>query len=154
MARVARATSIPVATGERLTTKHEFARVLSAGAAAILQPNLGRCGGLLEGKKIAALAECHYAQIAPHLYSGPVLGAANIQLATCTTNFLILEGIGRWDGIHADLLKVPIRWEDGHVIPPTGPGLGIELDEAVALAHPYTGAHLHLEALPGEYRAP
>jgi galactonate dehydratase len=154
MARVARATSIPVATGERLTTKHEFARVLAAGAAAILQPNLGRCGGLLEGKKIAALAECHYAQIAPHLYSGPVLGAANVQLATCTTNFLILEGIGRWDGIHAELLKEPIRWEDGHVIPPTAPGLGVELDEAVALAHPYTGAQLHLEALPGEYRRP
>jgi galactonate dehydratase len=151
MARVARATSIPIATGERLTTKHEFARVLAAGAAAILQMNLGRVGGLLEARKIAALAECHYAQIAPHLYSGPVLGAANIQLATCTTNFLILEGIGRWDGIHAELLQEPIRWEDGHVIPPTAPGLGIELDEAVALAHPYTGAHLHLEALPGEY---
>jgi galactonate dehydratase len=151
MARVARATSIPIATGERLTTKHEFARVLEAGAAAILQMNLGRVGGLLEAKKIAGLAECHYAQIAPHLYSGPVLGAANIQLATCTTNFLILEGIGRWDGIHAALLKEPIRWEDGHVIPPTAPGLGVELDEEVALAHPYTGAQLHLEALPGEY---
>ena len=64
--------------------------------------NLGRVGGLLEAKKIAGMAECHYAQIAPHLYSGPVIGAANIQLATCTPNFLILEGIGRWDGIHAD----------------------------------------------------
>ena len=150
MARVARATSIPIATGERLTTKYEFARVLETGAASILQMNLGRVGGLLEGKKIAGMAECHYAQIAPHLYCGPVVGAANIQLATCTPNFLILEGIGRWDGIHADLLKEPIRWEDGHVLPPTGPGLGVELDEAVALAHPYTETHLHLEALPGE----
>ena len=113
MARVARATSIPIATGERLTTKYEFARVLETGAASILQMNLGRVGGLLEGKKIAGMAECHYAQIAPHLYCGPVVGAANIQLATCTPNFLILEGIGRWDGIHADLLKEPIRWEDG-----------------------------------------
>ena len=84
MARVARATSIPIATGERLTTKHEFARVLEAGAAAILQPNLGRVGGLLEGKKIASMAEAHYAQIAPHLYCGPVVGAANAQLAACT----------------------------------------------------------------------
>ena len=100
------------------------------------------------------MAECHYAQIAPHLYCGPVVGAANIQLATCTPNFLILEGIGRWDGIHADLLKQPIRWEDGHVIPPTGPGLGVELDEAVALAHPYSDAHLHLEAASGEIPAP
>ena len=117
MARVARATSIPIATGERLTTKYEFARVLETGAASILQMNLGRVGGLLEGKKIAGMAECHYAQIAPHLYCGPVVGAANIQLATCTPNFLILEGIGRWDGIHADLLKQPIRWEDGYVHP-------------------------------------
>ena len=148
--RVARATSIPIATGERLTTKYEFARVLETGAAAILQMNLGRVGGLLEAKKIAGMAECHYAQIAPHLYSGPVIGAANIQLAMCTPNFLILEGIGRWDGIHADLLKEPIRWEDGHVLPPAGPGLGVELDEAVALAHPYSGAHLHLEAVSGE----
>ena len=150
MARVARATSIPIATGERLTTKHEFARVLETGAAAILQMNLGRVGGLLEAKKIAGMAECHYAQIAPHLYSGPVIGAANIQLAMCTPNFLILEGIGRWDGIHAALLRQPIRWEDGYVIPPTAPGLGIELDEAVALAHPYDGPHLHLEAASGE----
>jgi galactonate dehydratase len=150
MGRVARATSIPIATGERLTTKHEFARVLATGAASILQPNLGRAGGLLEARKIAALAEVHYATIAPHLYSGPVLGAANIQLATCTTNFLILEGIGRWDGIHASLLVEPIRWERGYVIPPTGPGLGIELDEAVALAHPYRGDALHLEPQSGD----
>jgi L-alanine-DL-glutamate epimerase-like enolase superfamily enzyme len=154
MARVARATSIPIATGERLTTKYEFARVLETGAASILQMNLGRVGGLLEGKKIAGMAECHYAQIAPHLYCGPVVGAANIQLATCTPNFLILEGIGRWDGIHADLLEEPIRWEDGHVIPPTAPGLGVELDEAVALAHPYEDAHLHLEAASGELPLP
>ena len=95
MATVARATSIPIATGERLTTKYEFARVLSHGAASILQPNLGRVGGLLEAKKIAGMAEAQYAQIAPHLYCGPVVGAANIQLATCTPNFSILEGIER-----------------------------------------------------------
>ena len=144
MAIVARATSIPIATGERLTTKHEFARVLRTEAAAILQPNLGRVGGLLEAKKIAGMAEAHYAQIAPHLYCGPVVGAANIQLATCSPNFLLLEGIGRWDGFHAEILKRPIRWEEGHVIPPTEPGLGVELDEDVALAHPYDGDELHL----------
>ena len=146
MAIVARATSIPIATGERLTTKYEFARVLAAGAANILQMNLGRVGGLLEAKKVAALAEVHYAQIAPHLYCGPVVGAANIQIAACCTNFLLLEGIQQWGGFHAQLLKQPIRWEEGYVIPPTAPGLGIELDEAVAEAHPYDPAGaLHLE---------
>ena len=146
MATVARATSIPIATGERLTTKFEFARVLATGAARILQPNLGRCGGILEGKKIAALAEAHYAQIAPHLYCGPIVGAANIQLAACSPNFLLLEGILDWGGFHADILRRRIDWEDGYVIPPTAPGLGVELDEEVAAANPYAGDELHLSS--------
>lgn len=146
MAIVARGTRIPIATGERLTTKYEFARVLACGAANILQLNLGRVGGILEAKKVAALAEVHYAQIAPHLYCGPVVGAANIQIAACSPNFLLLEGIQQWGGFHSQILKQPIRWQDGYVIPPTTPGLGVELDEAVALAHPYDSAGpLHLE---------
>jgi galactonate dehydratase len=144
MAKVAASTTIPIATGERLTTKYEFARVLNLGAASILQMNLGRVGGLLEAKKIAGMAEAHYAQIAPHLYCGPVVGAANIQIATCSPNFLILESIERWDGFQARLLKKPIRWEDGYVIPPEEPGLGVELDEDFARSHPYTGEALHL----------
>ena len=144
MAEVARATAVPVATGERLSTKWEFARVLETGAASILQPALGRVGGVLETKKIAAMAEAHYAQVAPHLYCGPVEAAANVQLGACIPNFLILESIERMDGFHATLLKTPLRWEDGFVIPPTEPGLGIELDEAVARAHPYHDDALHL----------
>jgi len=144
MAIVARQTTIPIAAGERLTTKYEFARLLDLGAASILQMALGRVGGILEAKKIAGMAEAHYAQIAPHLYCGPVEGAANIQLAACSPNFLILESIEDWGGFHAQLLKKPIRFEEGYVIPPTEPGLGIELDEDVALAHPYTGDELHL----------
>jgi 2-dehydro-3-deoxyphosphogalactonate aldolase len=123
MAKVARATSIPIATGERLTTKYEFARVLETGAAAILQMALGRVGGLLEAKKIAGMAEAHYAQIAPHLYCGPIEGAANIQISACSPNFLILESIQTWGGFHAEILKKPILWQDGHVIPPSEPGL-------------------------------
>ncbi|WP_423907735.1 mandelate racemase/muconate lactonizing enzyme family protein [Candidatus Spongiihabitans sp.] len=145
MARVARQTSIPIATGERLTTKYEFARVLEAQAAAILQPALGRVGGILEAKKIAGMAETYYAQIAPHLYCGPIEGAANVQLSTCTPNFLILESIQTWGGFHADILKNPMQWHNGYVIPPTEPGLGVELNEAIAEANPYTGTQLHLE---------
>ncbi|MEO5632290.1 mandelate racemase/muconate lactonizing enzyme family protein [Gaiella sp.] len=149
MAKVARGTSIPIATGERLTTKYEFSRVLETGAAAILQLNLGRVGGLLEAKKIAGMAEAHYAQIAPHLYCGPVVGAANIQLSACSPNFLVLEGIRDWGGFHAEILKTPIEWEDGYVIPSRAPGLGVELDEAVAAAHPYDGDELHLTPVFG-----
>ncbi len=145
MAKVARATSIPIATGERLSTKYDFHRLLQAGAAAILQMNLGRVGGILEAKKIAGMAEVYHAQIAPHLYCGPIVGAANIQLATCSPNFLILESIEYWQGFHAEILIKPVRWEDGYVIPSEDPGLGVELNEAVAEANPYTGTMLHLE---------
>ena len=144
MDRISRHTSIPIATGERLATKYDFARLLNAGAASILQMNLGRVGGILEAKKIAGLAEVHYAQIAPHLYCGPVVGAANIQISACSPNFLIQESILDWGGFHAEILKSPITWEDGYIIPPTAPGLGVELDEAVADKHPYTGKRLHL----------
>ena len=145
MARVARATSIPIAAGERLTTKYDFARVRRAGAAAILQINLGRVGGILEAKKIAAMAEVQHVQLAPHLYCGPIVGAANIQIATCSPNFLILESIERWQGFHADILVKPVRWEEGYVIPPSEPGLGVELNEAFIALHPYHGDQLHLE---------
>ena len=144
MATVASGTSIPVATGERLTTVSEFAAVLKANAAQILQPNLGRSGGILQGKKIASIAETHHALIAPHCYCGPVVAAANIALATCSPNFLILECIGTFDGFHADLLETPIKWEDGKVIPSKEPGLGVILNEEVARAHPYSGEELHL----------
>jgi galactonate dehydratase len=145
MAEVARYTCIPVATGERLCTKYEFSRVLETGAATILQPNLGRVGGILEAKKIAGIAEAHYAQIAPHLYCGPIVAAANIQLAACIPNFLILESIQQFGGFHAELLKKPLQWEGGYVIPSKEPGLGVELNEAVALAHPYDSNRLHLD---------
>ena len=107
--------------------------------------NLGRVGGLLEAKKISGLAETHYAQIAPHLYCGPIVGAANIQISTCTPNFLILEGIKDWGDFYSEILNDPIEWENGYVIPPTKPGLGVELNENVANKYVYEGTKLHLE---------
>ena len=146
MAKVARATQH---SDRRRRAARDQVRLCAPaatpGAAAILQMNLGRVGGILEAKKIAGMAEVHHVQIAPHLYCGPVVGAANIQLATCSPNFLILESIERWDGFHAEILRKPIRWEDGYVIPPTEPGLGVELNEAVIARHPYTDTALHLE---------
>lgn len=136
MALVARSTSIPIATGERLSTKYEFAELIETQAASILQMALGRVGGILEAKKIAGMAEAHYAHIAPHLYCGPIEGAAAIQIDTCSPNFLIQEGIEMWGGFHAEILTEPIRWEKGYIIPPTKPGLGVELNEEVAAQHP------------------
>tara|TARA_R110002124_G_scaffold688_8_gene3278 strand:- start:2261 stop:3493 length:1233 start_codon:yes stop_codon:yes gene_type:complete len=143
MAAVARAVPIPVATGERLTTKAEFAPVLRAGAAAILQPALGRAGGIWEAKKIAAMAEVYNAQVAPHLYAGPIEWAANIQLAVSIPNILMCECIET--PFHDKLIKSCIRVEGGYIEAPTAPGLGIDVDEALARAHPYHGQDLHLQ---------
>ena len=148
MALVARATSIPVATGERLATKYEFSRVLRNQSAAILQLAIGRVGGLLEAKKIASMAEAHYVQIAPHLYCGPIEAAANVQLGLCSPNFLIQESIETLGSFHADILTKPIQWQDGFILPLNEPGIGVQLNEEVALANPYTGDMLHLEMHP------
>ena len=91
MAKVARSVRIPVATGERLATKAEFAPILRSGAASILQPALGRAGGIWEMKKVAAIAEVYNAQMAPHLYAGPIEWAANVQLAASIPNILMCE---------------------------------------------------------------
>jgi len=146
MAQVANFTSIPIATGERLTTRAEFARVIELRAAAILQPNTGRSGGILETRNIAAHAESYQIQIAPHCYCGPLVGAANIQVAATLPNFLILESIKTWDGFHAELLTQKIDWQEGHVIVSTEPGLGVELNEVVCDANPWCGSQLHLES--------
>lgn len=144
-AEVARAVRIPIATGERLTTKAEFATLLRTGGAKILQPALGRCGGIQEARKIAAIAEVFNAEMAPHLYAGPVEWAANIHFAVSIPNLLIAETILTGGEFHLALIKNSIIWEDGFILPPTAPGLGIEFDEDLARAHPYTGDKLHLE---------
>mgnify|MGYP001265311274 FL=1 len=145
MGKVSISTKIPIATGERLATKYEFSKILEVKGASILQMNLGRVGGILEAKKIAGLAETHYAQIAPHLYCGPIVGAANIQISTCSPNFLILEGIKDWGGFYSEILSEPIEWKNGYVVPPTKPGLGVELNEDVANKYTYNGSKLHLD---------
>jgi galactonate dehydratase len=139
MARVAHHTSIPIASGERLATKYEFRELLDKQAASILQISLARAGGILEAKKIAGMAEAYYAQIAPHLYAGPVEAMANIHLATCSPNFLILEGLEDWGGFYNEILNKPFRWQDGYIIPPTEPGLGFELKEEVMAKYPVQG---------------
>ena len=144
-ANVARQCRIPIATGERLTTKAEFSTLLRTGGVAILQPALGRSGGILETKKIAAMAEAFNAQVAPHLYAGPVEWAANIQLAANIPNLLMVETIQTGGDFHRRLIGDTIRWEDGYIEAPTSPGLGIEFDESLARAHPWEGSGLHLE---------
>ena len=145
IAKVARQCKIPIAIGERLTTKAEFAAILKVGAASILQPALGRCGGILEAKKISSMAESFNVQIAPHLYAGPIAWAASIQLAANIPNLLMVETIGTGGAFHQKLIKNSICWEDGYILAPTGPGLGVEFDEMLAKENPWSGKKLHLE---------
>jgi galactonate dehydratase len=133
MARVAAQTSIPIAAGERLATKFEFANALEKQAIGIVQVDVGQCGGILEAKKIAAIADAHHALIAPHMYVGPIAAAAAIQLDTCSSNFMIQEFN---DGpLHREIFEQPIVVENGYITPPTGPGLGLVLNEDVVKRH-------------------
>jgi galactonate dehydratase len=137
MARVAQHTSVPIATGERLSTKWDYRLLLEKQAAQIIQVNVG-LSGILEAKKIAGMAEAYYAQIAPWMYCGPVAAAANIQLDVTVPNFLAQEGIETMDGFHAEIVDVPIKIEKGYIIPSTEPGLGIgKVKEEVLSKHPY-----------------
>jgi 2-dehydro-3-deoxyphosphogalactonate aldolase len=141
--KVAAATSIPIATGERLTTRVEFHAALKAGVS-ILQPDIGRSGGIWETKKIAVIAELFNAQIAPHIYCGPVAHAAAAHVSFSSPNFLMLETIQ--SDFHDAVLQKPLAWEQGYLLAPTEPGLGIELNEKTLEQNPYTsGGRLHLE---------
>nr|WP_231747328.1 galactonate dehydratase [Auraticoccus cholistanensis] len=123
MADVARSTSVPIATGERLFTRWGFREVLEKQVAAVLQPDLAHCGGISEGRKIATMAETYYAQMAPHNPLGPVNLAASVQLDLVSPNFLCQEQIHLGEG----LITRPFEVVDGYIEAPTAPGLGVEL---------------------------
>jgi galactonate dehydratase len=125
MAEIARGTHLPIATGERVFTKWGFREVLEKRAATILQPDLCHAGGITECRLIAGMAEAYYAAIAPHNPLGPISLAAGIQLAASIPNFLCQEQVSLGEGY----LKKPFELKKGFVDVPTGPGLGIELDE-------------------------
>ena len=125
MAEIARGTHLPIATGERVFTKWGFREVLEKRAATILQPDLCHAGGITEVRLIAGMAEAYYATIAPHNPLGPISLAAGVQLAASIPNFLCQEQVSLGEGY----LKQPFVLRQGHLDLPTGPGLGIELDE-------------------------
>lgn len=125
MAEIAHGTHIPIATGERVFTKWGFREVLEKKAATILQPDLCHAGGITEVRLIAGMAEAYYASIAPHNPLGPISLAAGVQIAASIPNFLCQEQVSLGDGY----LKKPFTLREGYLDLPTGPGLGIELDE-------------------------
>ncbi len=129
MGRIARATTIPISTGERLVTPYEFQMLFAEGACAVAQPDLGSAGGITATKKIATLAEANYVLMAPHVWGGPVITAAAIQIDANIPNFLIQESIGKSDEFFDEIIKEPFIWEKGEFVVTDRPGIGIELDE-------------------------
>ncbi len=136
LATVARSSPTPIATGERLFTRWGFREVVEKQAAAILQPDLGHAGGILETKKIAALAETYYVSVAPHNPRGPGVTMASLHVAACTPNFLIQELVHD-DPLREEMLVEPLRVEIGFVALPTAPGLGLRFDESLAKRFPF-----------------
>jgi galactonate dehydratase len=133
MRKVRETVPVPIATGERLYTRWGFRELLEAQAVEILQVDVAHCGGIFEARLIAAMAETYYTQIAPHSWYGPFSLAASLHLDACTPNVLIQEHAVAFDvpSQRRDVLATPFSLEDGHLRVPTGPGLGITLDEAV-----------------------
>jgi galactonate dehydratase len=136
MAKLADRVNIPLASGECNYTKHEFRPILAAQALDIIQPDICVCGGLLEMKKIAAMAEAHGVMVAPHNPMGPVATVVNVHFAASTPNFLILEYHPDDEAPRKDLVKETILVKDGYLALPEKPGLGIELNEEAFRHYP------------------
>ncbi len=131
MAQVKRATTIPIATGERLFNRWGYRRILETEAASLLQPDCCHAGGISEVRKIGTMAEAYYAGLAPHNPLGPVSTAACVQIDFAATNFVIQEIVDPEAIPEAmTFVKEPLPIVDGYIFPPTKPGLGVEIDEA------------------------
>ena len=142
MAYVRRKIDIPVAAGERLFTIFRFRELLDRGGADVVQPDMAHCGGMLEARKIAAIADAHYAAFAPHNANGEVSYASAVQLAACVPNFLVLEHFPP-EPWRFEVCRNPLQVEDGWLKVPDRPGLGVEFDETAALDHPYEPVDLY-----------
>ena len=137
LVEVARALPIPIATGERLVTRWEFREVLEKRACAVIQPDVCHCGGVAELRRIAAHAETCFVSVAPHNPLGPIATAVNVHVALSMPNFLIQEVMRSDVPWRDEVVDAPLEIAGGHVLPPTRPGIGVEVDEEAAARYPY-----------------
>ena len=137
MGEVQRRGNLPIATGERFTSIYEFQQLLEARACAYVRPDLCLSGGLSGCKKVSAMAEAQHVKVIPHNPLSPISTAACVQLDACIPNFALQEYTGESEPPKSDLLVTPITLEDGFLIVPDGPGLGVELNEGALTAHPF-----------------
>ncbi|MFH1085628.1 MAG: mandelate racemase/muconate lactonizing enzyme family protein [Chloroflexota bacterium] len=138
LAEVRRKLNIPIVTGETLYTKADFRDVFEQHAADIINPDVCNCGGILELKEIAAMAEPYYVAVSPHNYNSTSMGlAATVQAAACMPNFLITEYFVNFEQTSAEIVREPLTVQDGYIALPERPGLGVELVEEELLRRPY-----------------
>lgn len=130
LAEARREINLPIVTGEALYTKAEFRDVFEKRAADIINPDICNCGGILELKEIAAMAEAYYVVVSPHNYNSTTIGlAATIQLAAAIPNFLITEYFVNFEEMGQKVADHPLLPTNGYIALPTGPGLGVNLRE-------------------------
>ena len=149
-ALVAQHIDIPIATGERIHTIWEFEMLLARGAVQYVRPDVCMCGGISHAKKIAALAEARHVGVVPHNPLSPVSTAACVQLAACIPNFALQEyPIGEHEPPKSEIVKNALKSEDGFLIIPDAPGIGVELCDDAQEKHPYAmrsvGTRLHVD---------
>ena len=128
--------NIPIATGERFSSIFEYQQLLDAKATSYIRPDVCLCGGLTGSKKVAAMAEARHVKVIPHNPLSPVSTAACIQLDACIPNFALQEYTGEAEPPKSELLVEPLQLEEGYLIVPEGPGLGIALNEDALRHHP------------------
>ena len=138
LAEIRQKINIPIVTGEALYTKADFREVFEQRAADIINPDVSNCGGILELKEIAAMAEPYYVAVSPHNYNSTAIGlAATVQVSACIPNFTITEYYVNYAEVGDEISVNPLVVQEGYINVPDGPGLGLDLDEDMLLKHPY-----------------
>lgn len=142
LARVHRRSLVPIAAGERIYSKYMFRDALSKNALDIAQPDIFHTGGILESKKIAAMCEADHIPVSFHNPSGPISNAAILQLAACVPNFLIHEIMLTDSSFRFGITDEEVVYENGEILIPSKPGLGIDVNVEEVLKRPYTPRNL------------
>jgi galactonate dehydratase len=137
---VARASPVPIATGESLSSKQQVAELLRHGVIQVVQIEPFYVGGILASRKIADMVDAHYGVIAPHAAAGPVGTTVCIHIDAGTPNFYVQEYFDEFNvAWEQDLVTTPVTCRDGYLEIPDGPGLGLDLNLDEVRKHPYTG---------------
>lgn len=130
--------NLPISAGERLYSRRDYLPLFNMRAADFIQPDVSHAGGIMELKKIGAMAEANYIGFAPHNPSGPVANAATLQIAACCPNFSILEIMNSDVEYRKDVTNEHLEYKDGYITIPDKPGIGVEINEEECLKHPYS----------------